>query len=669
MKLCPACQRCYEDTDVVCSVDSTPLVPSRHGSRIIAGKYSLEKLLGRGGMGAVYAGTHLELERMVAIKLLLPDFTADPEALERFRREARAAARLNHPHVADTYDYGALPEGGAYIVMELIEGETLRERLDASGRLPFDEAVQIARQVTSGVEAAHRSGITHRDLKPSNIILTRDHDGLLLAKVVDFSVAKLKEGTTSGAALTATGSLIGTPRYMAPEQCADNKTDARSDIYSLGVILYEMLAGRAPFEGPTTTAIAIKHIQEPPPPLEEFRPDTPASLRRLIEQALAKAPSERPQTAQEFAARLDQAARDLPSSAVAAVHSSEAVGTARQSSAARPTHETNPQKQERDSDTERAGEPTREDQITDEHSNAQPSVQSYAVTLGETLEEQETKVSARDVVESPRQAEQAKETVAETTRMASPKVEGPAQTESGFPLLSEHSKTVPQSQSSSSNSAQRGAAPHPTRPNYLPYALAAGILLLLGLGALMLAYRGMSARSADDDRAASASNGNGAGVGTVNPVENKRTGNQALSDPNQSPSPAPSTVGPRDAQAELQSLRDLWVKATVERDLNRMISFYPPVVETFYLRRNVPRSAVRNEKQRMIEQATDIDLQTSQPETKLSADGQLAIMTFRKSWNFRGQQNSSGEVIQELRWAKTAEGWKIISERDISVIR
>ncbi|HEV7843602.1 MAG TPA: serine/threonine-protein kinase, partial [Pyrinomonadaceae bacterium] len=342
MKLCPACQHCYEDTDAVCSFDSSVLVPYRHGSRMIAGKYRLDRLLGRGGMGAVYEGTHVDLERPVAVKLLLPDFTADPEALERFRREARAAARLNHPNVADTYDYGSLPEGGAYIVMELIAGETLRERMDAVGQLPFGEAIQIARQVTSGVEAAHRSGITHRDLKPSNIILTRDHDGRMLAKVVDFSVAKLKEGTTSGAALTATGSLIGTPRYMAPEQCADNKTDARSDIYSLGVILYEMLAGRAPFEGPTTTAIAIKHIQEPPTPVEKFRTDTPASLRELIAQSLAKSPSERPQTAQEFAARLDEAAKELPVAEAdgQALTSKDKTNSATEKRAA----ETNPQK-------------------------------------------------------------------------------------------------------------------------------------------------------------------------------------------------------------------------------------------------------------------------------------------------------------------------------------
>jgi eukaryotic-like serine/threonine-protein kinase len=299
MKLCPTCQHCYEDADASCAQeDHAALVLLRPGPRLIADKYLLHRLLGRGGAGAVYAATDAELGRPVAIKLLLPDVPTDEQALERFRREGRAAARLNHPNVADIYHYGTLPGGEAYLVMELVKGLTLRQYLRLGAPLPFTDAIKIAKQVANGVEAAHQGGIIHRDLKPSNIILTRTHTGRLRAKIVDFGIAKLKEQMATGeGSLTATGCFIGTPRYMSPEQCAGYDLDERSDIYSLGVILYEMVAGQAPFEGPTPIAIALKRIKEPPPPLKEFRPDVPEPLAHLVMESLHVNPSARPQTA------------------------------------------------------------------------------------------------------------------------------------------------------------------------------------------------------------------------------------------------------------------------------------------------------------------------------------------------------------------------------------
>jgi hypothetical protein len=174
----------------------------------------------------------------------------------------------------------------------------------------------------------------------------------------------------------------------------------------------------------------------------------------------------------------------------------------------------------------------------------------------------------------------------------------------------------------------------------------------------------------ENSRASTGENRNAAGAATANRTETSKSDNQpALSDAGASPSPANSSTAPRDARTELQSLRDQWVNATVTRDINKLISFYPPVMDAFYLKRNVPLSAVRSEKQRMLEQASSIEMQTGQPEITLGADGRTATMTFRKSWNFKGAQNSSGEVVQELRWVKTNDSWKITSERDLDVIR
>lgn len=312
MKLCLTCQRCYEDTYTSCvHEDHPPLVPSRPGSRLIAGKYRLDRLLGRNFMGTVYTGTQLEQKRPVLVKLLQPDSLTDGQGLQHFRREAQVIAllnaRLRHPNVADTYDYGTLPEGGAYTVTELIEGYTLGHYMASSGpQLPLSAAVTVARQVADGVEAAHRVGIVHRDLKPSNIILVHDeNDDRLQVKVVDFGISKLMQMIPDHTeALQSTEALTDTTRYISPEQCAGQDLDARSDIYSLGCVLYEMLSGRPPFDGDTAAEIARQHIEGSPLLITELRADVPEALTQLVMQALNKKPIIRPQTAAEFARRL-----------------------------------------------------------------------------------------------------------------------------------------------------------------------------------------------------------------------------------------------------------------------------------------------------------------------------------------------------------------------------
>ena len=263
--------------------------------QLIAGRFRIERQIGTGGMGAVYLATHLDLERPVAVKIIRPEFASDADVSDRFLREARTMAKLRHPNAAMIFDAGNLPDGRHYIVMEFVEGETLSQALARQGRFSFTDAIDIATQICDVLEEAHRLGIIHRDLKPSNILL-----GKRGVCVLDFGVAKVLASSaesTATHASTGSGQLIGTPRYMSPEQCLGQRVGARSDLYSLGVLLYEMIAGRPPFVDPLQSALLVKQATAPAPPLPRLRQDIPRSLALAVHSLLAKRPEDRPRTA------------------------------------------------------------------------------------------------------------------------------------------------------------------------------------------------------------------------------------------------------------------------------------------------------------------------------------------------------------------------------------
>ena len=269
------------------------------------GKYRILEPLGRGGMAQVYKAYHAQLDRYVAVKILRSDLVEEEEFLARFRREARAVAALRHPNIVQIFDFD-VQNDLYYMVMELLEGDTLKAYLNSlrvhAEKLPLGEVVRIFTDVLSGLAYAHREGITHRDLKPANIMLTRRGQAVL----TDFGIAQIVGGTQ----YTVAGALMGTLSYMAPEQGLDGHSDARSDIYSLGIAYYEALTGTVPFDADTPLAILMKHINDPLPLPRKTDPTIPESFERVALTALAKRPEDRFQSANEMAERLAAAAKE-----------------------------------------------------------------------------------------------------------------------------------------------------------------------------------------------------------------------------------------------------------------------------------------------------------------------------------------------------------------------
>jgi serine/threonine protein kinase len=274
---------------------------------VLAGKYRIERVLGQGGMGVVVAATHLQLDERIAIKFLLSSALQNEEAVARFAREARAAVKIKSEHVARVTDVGTLETGCPYMVMEYLHGSDLGGLVQQRGPLPYEEAVDFVLQASEAIAEAHSLGIIHRDLKPANLFYTQRADGSACIKVLDFGISKITGLAGSGADLgmTRTTTVMGSPLYMSPEQMASSRdVDVRTDIWALGVILYELLAGQVPFSADTMPQLCAMILQHPAPPLRNVRPDAPEALQAALLRCLEKAPSRRFANMAEFAAAL-----------------------------------------------------------------------------------------------------------------------------------------------------------------------------------------------------------------------------------------------------------------------------------------------------------------------------------------------------------------------------
>lgn len=301
-KYCPSCGADYPFDALFCPRDGANLTPRAESAdligQVIAERYHVLRRLGEGGMGRVYLSEHVSMARMCAIKVMHPSLRSDPEAVGRFRREAANAGRINHANVAAMYDCGETSDRLIYLAMEYVPGDSLATVLKWAGEFPPRRAISIAAQVADGLAAAHKLGIVHRDLKPDNIIVGRSKEGDDLAKVVDFGIAKATQGDSQ--TVTRTGFVVGTYHYMSPEQMIGEGVDGRSDLYSLGCILYEMLVGRRLFEGSTGEAVFTQRLTQPPPRPREVNPQVPKALDEVVVKLLARSREERFQSAEEL---------------------------------------------------------------------------------------------------------------------------------------------------------------------------------------------------------------------------------------------------------------------------------------------------------------------------------------------------------------------------------
>ncbi len=303
MATCPTCRTTYPDDHKVCATDGATLLPDAAFSGadpdlaagVQVGEYIIEGKIGEGGFGSVYRAVHPLIGKAAAIKVLNRQYSSNPQMVSRFIAEARAVNQIRNRNIIDIFSFGQLEDGRQYYVMELLDGVTFDGYLKQKGRLAPEDALPILRGIARALGAAHAAGIAHRDLKPENVFLVMEDDGNVFPKLLDFGIAKLM-GESGLGHKTRTGAPMGTPHYMSPEQCRGRNVDQRTDIYSFGIVVFETLTGRLPFDGEDVMDVLMKQTSAPAPRLSEVCPDLPAALDGPVLHMLEKDPANRPES-------------------------------------------------------------------------------------------------------------------------------------------------------------------------------------------------------------------------------------------------------------------------------------------------------------------------------------------------------------------------------------
>lgn len=714
MNICPVCQRCYDDSARFCLQQShSRLVAARLGSREIVSGYRLNSLLEQDGISEIYEAVRLADNKIFVIRILSAKFQAEIQNLrDSFLEEARTLAAVRDSNIVGVCDSGVLANGEFYTIAKSVDGETLRRYQAEKQTFSEIEAILIVRQLAEALGAAHRAGIAHRALNPANVIIEFDENNQPTAGIQNFDLGGVRQKIITADKLFDEPNAdwrLEAFKYLAPEQCALENSDYRSDIYSLGVLLYELLGGAPPFAAETVAALAEKQQNDAPPPLESLRFDIKEMLAHELMQTLKKNPLARPQTAARFVSSLnhiEQVATQPLSSLEKFLQTkagSQSTANAVQAPAAAPSF-----KSILDEKIKKA-QPAKHN-IEKASLATSKWFESVLQTTGSKIEEktegkvflvpEKKEITVAEVADKPKTTlPEAITAIIQPSPQAETRLsaEKTAEAEQKTPTTLTLSDAEIDAMLDKAGTPEGfSTVPTPRRTSRSFVGIAALLLIFAVLGTTAVAavwyFQPLNIFNNNPEPLVQAEKPSGEQNSSPETVTTEGVQPPAETISN-APSQTATNVGEVDdvqsggqvqrgnkrgasannpvvkTQTELNSSLVNWLAATKARDVNKQMNFYAPKVETYYRTRNATPEIIRAEKMRIFGGATIIDIQTAQTEITVNPDGSRATMRFRKKYAIKkGQKTQKGEVMQELQWIKTGSNWKIVSERDLKTI-